>query len=391
MKIIELNQNMKHKALLSMSGIVFLLLLANAGIVSLAKNILLGIVVAIFLFKSKHISVLCERIIKPIYLIVGLGIGLLAGCNFYSTWISSSKALAVFELFKIKHTVGVTCVAIVGAFMSVPLITLTVSYLIETGMECIKKCKNYCKSFDKSYVFSINQSFWVLFGIYLVGISAILRANFNYIDDIGRVAYGYKGWGNFSRILSNLFSSFIHMDYYLTDVSPLPQIIAVAIMALSGVILMVILYERTHYVLIEIVALIPLCLNPYFLECISYKYDAPYMALSVLGAIMPLLYRKRSEISYIVVSAIGTIIVCTTYQASSGIYPILVILLMLRMWINQEENNSRIIRFCIQSIIGYGVGMVVFRTFLMTSTDSYVSNSLPGIKSFIPNFVQNLT
>jgi hypothetical protein len=153
---------------------------------------------------------------------------------------------------------------------------------------------------------------------------------------------------------------------------------------------MVILYERTHFTVIEILALVPLCLNPYFLECISYKYDSPYMALSVFGAIMPLLYRKRSEIAYIAVSAIGAIIVCTTYQASSGIYPILVILLMLRMWNNKEENNGRIVQFCIQSVIGYGVGILVFRIFIMHSYDGYVSNSLTGVKSFLPNFVQNL-
>jgi hypothetical protein len=229
-----------------------------------------------------------------------------------------------------------------------------------------------------------------LFGIYLIGISAILRANFNYIDDMGRVALGYKGWEDFSRILSNLLSTVIHMDSYLTDVSPLPQLIAVAIMALSGVVLLVILYERTSFSVIEILALIPLCLNPYFLECISYKYDAPYMALSVFGAIMPLLYRKRSGIAYTIVSVIGTIIVCTTYQAASGIYPMLVILIMLRMWNKREENNRRIVRFCIQSAVGYSVGILVFRIFFMTTTENYVSNSLPGIKSFIPNFIQNL-
>jgi hypothetical protein len=295
-----------------------------------------------------------------------------------------------FSLLRIKHTVGLACLAIIGAVFSMPLISMILSYLVETGMECIREKRSSDTLLGIPYFLSAKKSVIVLFGIYLVGISAILRANFSYNDDMGRVAEGYKGWGNFSRILSNLLSNFIHMDNYLTDISPLPQLIAIAIMALSGVVLLVILYGRTNFAVIEILALIPLCLNPYFLQCISFRYDAPYIALSVFGAIMPLLYRKRSETAYIAVSTIGTIIVCTTYQASSGIYPILVILMMLRMWNKQEENNGQIAQFCIRSVIGYGVGILIFRIFLMTSIDTYVSNSLPGIKSFIPNFVQHL-
>jgi hypothetical protein len=243
---------------------------------------------------------------------------------------------------------------------------------------------------ELSFGISAKKSFLVLLGIYLAGISAILRANFNYIDDMGRVARGNWGWRYFSRYLSIICSFFIHTDTYLTDVSPLPQLIAVAIMAVSGIVLLVVLYGRMQFTIMEILALVPLCLNPYFLECISYKYDSPYMALSVFGAIIPLLFRKKSAVVYIAVSAIGTLVVCTTYQASSGIYPILVILIMLRMWNNKEENNGRIARFCIRSVIGYGVGILVFRIFIMGLVDTYVSNSLPGIRSFIPNFFHNL-
>jgi hypothetical protein len=246
-----------------------------------------------------------------------------------------------------------------------------------------------------SFPMSAKKSFLLLAGIYMVGISAILRANFNYIDDMARVLYGYWGWANFSRYLSIICSCFIHADTYLTDVSPLPQLIAAAIMALSGVVLLVILYGRTQFTIIEILALVPFGLNPYFLQCMSYKYDSPYMALSVFCAIFPLLFRKKRAVVYIAVSFIGTLAVCTSYQASTGIYPILVILIMLRMWNNKEENIGQIAQFCIRSVVGYSVGILTFRIFLMKTFDThngtyYVSSELPGIRSFIPNFFQNL-
>jgi hypothetical protein len=349
----------------------------------------LGILVSLFLFTSRHASLLFDRTVKQPYRIAGTGLGVLAGCNFYSSMVSASKVTAAFQLLKISNTIGSACIAIIGAVLAIPAISLLLSGLAETGIACVQDIWREDASCDSSHCLTAKKSFAILFGIYLVGISAILRADFNYIDDMGRAAEGYKRWEDYNRYLSGLFATFIHMDNYLTDVSPLPQLLAVALMTLSGIVLLVIVYGRKHFTLLEIVALTPLCLNPYFLECISYKYDAPYMALSIFAAIIPLIWRKRNAITYVAVSAIGTIVVCTTYQASSGIYPMLVILLMLRMWNNQEE-NGRIAKFCMHSVIGYGAGILIFKMFLMTAIDTSVSNKLPGISSFIPNYVQNL-
>ena len=66
------------------------------------------------------------------------------------------------------------------------------------------------------------QAFFLLAFLYVLGISAILRADFNYIDDLGRVAQGYKDWDGFSRYLSNFLSTFLHTDQYLTPGKSLP-------------------------------------------------------------------------------------------------------------------------------------------------------------------------
>ena len=59
--------------------------------------------------------------------------------------------------------------------------------------------------------------------IFLICFSSIIRADFDYIDDMGRKVSGYRGWSNFSRFLSSFFSIFIHSGKYLTDISPLTQ------------------------------------------------------------------------------------------------------------------------------------------------------------------------
>lgn len=74
----------------------------------------------------------------------------------------------------------------------------------------------------------------ILAVVYMLAVSAILRANYYYHDDIQRACWGWPNWG-FSRHVSNLLSKFLHAGSYLTDISPLPQILAVLVIALASV------------------------------------------------------------------------------------------------------------------------------------------------------------
>lgn len=219
---------------------------------------------------------------------------------------------------------------VICAAASIPFVALIVTYFVKqdtvgqkTGNVLLKaNCPNK----------SVKKIFLAVCVIYTMGMCAIFRANYNYMDDMGRVAWGYQGWNDFSRILSSILSVFIHAGSYLTDISPLPQMIAIVILAASGVLLLRIIYDRSQFSVWELIALVPFGLNPYFLECLSYKYDAPYMALSVMGSILPLCFRRKKWCTYVCASIIGSLVVCTTYQAATGIFPMLVIVLALRMW-----------------------------------------------------------
>lgn len=73
--------------------------------------------------------------------------------------------------------------------------------------------------------------------IYSIGISAIVRADFLYLDDLGRTLYGYRGWENFSRFSSNILSGILNGGRLLSDISPLTQLLAAVIMGLAASIL----------------------------------------------------------------------------------------------------------------------------------------------------------
>ena len=256
--------------------------------------------------------------------------------------------------------------------------------LCEAGEELNQRIQK-----GRELILSFQKPFLILVAIYLLGISAILRANFNYLDDMWRIETGSKGWENFSRYLSNFLSAFLHTDNYLMDISPLPQVIAILLLCASGIIVLSVITQKASFTLWELAAVIPLGLSPYFLECISYKYDSPYMALSVFASVFPLLFYRSNLILYVFTSMAGILVVCTTYQAASGIFPMLVILIAVRMWNNREE-NKKLGLFLMTSGLGYIIGMLVFRLFIMQPVDIYVSSSLPEISRMLPTIQKNL-
>lgn len=229
----------------------------------------------------------------------------------------------------------------------------------------------------------------ILTVLYLLAYSSILLTNFNYIDDMGRVALGYAGWENFSRYTSVFLAYFIHADTYLADISPLPQIIATIEIALASVIVLFVITGKKKYTVMMLIAALPIGISPYFLACIVYKFDSPYMALSVLASVAPLLFAKRGKASYVAAIAVGELIVCTTYQAASGILPMLVVFLACKRFL-EGKNGREVATFVGLSIVGYVVGLLFFRLFVYTpSEEVYVSAAVPGLSDLFPTIVAN--
>lgn len=235
------------------------------------------------------------------------------------------------------------------------------------------------------------KPFLILMIIYGLAFYPIIRANFNYIDDLGRVNLGYRTWYGFSRFVSEYLSIFVHSSNYLTDISPLTQIIATFFLSLSSVLVLHLFKKDKKITFINLISVIPIGLSPYFLECISYKYDSPYMALSILVSIFPFLFygsKNKEKVLFSLIIFLGTIVMCTSYQASSGIIPLMALFLSFKLWKNKEIKDA--INILGLTAIGYFIGIIVFKMFIMLPAESYVSNSVLPIKELIPGFLSNL-
>ena len=231
-----------------------------------------------------------------------------------------------------------------------------------------------------------------LFILYFISFLSMMRANYYYIDDIGRTISGNDLTGGFSRYLSNAFAEAINTNVWLADLSPITQLIALLILAYAGAIVLYMIHGNTPPKVFHVAALIPMGLSPYFLSCLSFKFDSPFMAFSILISIIPLLFYRKTWWKYGIVVYIATLCMCTTYQASSGIFPAGVLLLAFFMWAKKKAWKG-IILFVGVSASAYMMALLSFRFLLMEPIgDSYVNTSITfrHLFSNIANYVSSL-
>ena len=208
----------------------------------------------------------------------------------------------------------------------------------------------------KNYIVSQKENIFSIFCILLLALTSLLRANYNFMDDFGRVLIGYREFDIFSRYVPHYVSVIIHADSILNDISPLPQILAVFIMSVTAVILISVFSNNKNFSWLNVAAVMPLGLSPYFLECFSFKFDAPYMALSILASVSPLLFVDFIFKFYFGVVFFCTLIMCMSYQAASGIFVICILFLFAKKWNDGMEKNLVLNGIC-KSLSAYIVGM----------------------------------
>lgn len=240
------------------------------------------------------------------------------------------------------------------------------------------------------------KPFLALLLIYFLGISAIILSGVHYADDAARTNYGYAGWSGFSRYLSTILSHGLHADNYLTNIAPLPQLLAVAILAVSSMIVIVVVNgteifkEKWTRWILPVIAAVPLGLCPYMLECLSYQYDAVYMALSVFFVVMPFLFYRGSRGKFVMMSVVGILGACMTYQVSAGIYPMLVIFVIMKDWNGKKVENKEIFKNILTMVLTFALTLVLFQKVLMRPQDIYVSNEVPGLMELLPSLFAHL-
>ena len=228
----------------------------------------------------------------------------------------------------------------------------------------------------------------IMSGVYLLGIMTIIRADFSYFDDLGWAVSGYREWYNWSRYVIVFLSYFVQPEIRMTDISPIPQLLAVIILSVNSILLVYIVGNK-KITIVRLLASIPLGLSPYFLECLSYKLMAPYMALSITASIVPFLFITRKK-AFLFSSVVSLLVMCMTYQASSGIYLLIAVMLCFQDWNRHSKSNKEILSFLATATFAFCSTMLIFRFFLMKPADYYTSTAMFPVSRIIPGILSNI-
>ncbi|ELY2080824.1 glucosyltransferase domain-containing protein, partial [Campylobacter fetus] len=158
----------------------------------------------------------------------------------------------------------------------------------------IATVKNFFKynHFYKYFIF--------IFGLYFTGYFALIVNNVNYGDDYHRATYGDFGFQIWSRFSSEFLSKIFHISLNRNvEISPLLQIIAIAILSIGSMILVKTILKKYNFW--GLAASLPLGLSPFFLENMSFKFDSVFMAISLVSPIIPFLFLKN-KIAFFIIS-----------------------------------------------------------------------------------------
>ncbi len=225
--------------------------------------------------------------------------------------------------------------------------------------------------------------------LYVLAILALLRANFSYVDDMGRAVMGDHGWLDWSRYVTMVLSGLVQPTPKLTDISPLPQLLAAALMSLAGLVVIYCFTQKKEISWPFLLAALPMGLSPWFLQCFSYKFDAPYMAMAVLSSVLPFVWWKKDEKKFYIASFLCLLVMTMTYQAASGIFIIETLFLSYLSWLRGGKGKA-ILLWVIRAAIIYAAALLTFKLFfLRPPIMNYASTELVPLVEMPHAFLKN--
>jgi hypothetical protein len=112
----------------------------------------------------------------------------------------------------------------------------------------------------------------------------VILASRPLLDDMGRSVGGYASWAKTGRPLAELLIALTNLGYPATAAQISSQLIAVVFLALSGLVVASLFNIRSKALAALCAA--PLTAHPYFLENMSYIFDAPSMAAALFCSVL---------------------------------------------------------------------------------------------------------
>ena len=164
----------------------------------------------------------------------------------------------------------------------------------------------------------VRSTFCLTFALYAIQLIPILWGNRYHLEDWRRLTRGSYGWTGEGRPLTDVLLRILCLGGPLVDISPIPQILGIAALAGSGS------WMARRFGLPPLrsaLALFPLAASPFFLENLSFRFDAIAMCAALAFAILPIaIDNLRSFTAECALGAICLLLSLCSYQTGICAY-----------------------------------------------------------------------
>ena len=239
-----------------------------------------------------------------------------------------------------------------------------------------------------------SRVFLVLLGLYAFIIFPILRADQYYNDDLKRALIGHGSWDATGRPLTTLLMRMLQAyDPAMVDISPLTQMGAIAILAWTGV-LIARRYAFTSPWMASLAAF-PLGAQPFFLENLSYKFDALSMSLAIFFALLPIVMLEHTRRRWWLGVA-SIFISLNFYQAAINAYLVFVVLDILLGQLEEKAPRQLVNQF-VSRALQAGLAMLLYQLIIGIHINGWVKvhsekiHSLQQLPLIASNFIDFYT
>ncbi|PTT25566.1 glucosyltransferase domain-containing protein [Pseudomonas sp. HMWF021] len=146
----------------------------------------------------------------------------------------------------------------------------------------------------------------------------LILADFPYIDDNWRSLAAGNAWAGQGRLFADWFYQALTFTGAAPNIFPLPLLLAAVAMSLA--LTRLTFHYFTEPTLASCLVALPLWYNPFLLQNLSYQYDGPVMALSMVAVIYAITFDGSSRVQRWLVSAALLALAVGLYQISLNVF-----------------------------------------------------------------------
>ncbi|MGW8462785.1 glucosyltransferase domain-containing protein [Pseudomonas sp. CLCA07] len=160
---------------------------------------------------------------------------------------------------------------------------------------------------------------WLLFvlatSLYVL---PLILADYPYIDDNWRSLAAGMGWSEEGRLFAQWFYNLLTFSGAAPNIFPLPLLIAT--LAMSAALTRLTFHYFPEPTIAHCLVVLPLWYNPFLLQNLSYQYDGPTMALSVVAVIYAITFKGPTRVQQLIVPALLIALAIGLYQVSINVF-----------------------------------------------------------------------